>query len=132
MPFFFFFLYFHTYTFTRAIYISGGYAAKSWRSQRGFIYDSAAFLFALTPEPKKMPCTRLTEKALFCDENYGPTFGAGPDMCIYGNCMVSNICTHANDVGYTYTRLLDAYLDGKKYFQVAALEVYKLKWSESV
>ena len=75
--------------------IFGGYTSKSWTSNHGPVGDENAFLFLLKSDfPSiQQKCPLLLELkelhvgvAIFCDEFYGPTFGAGFDIIIRDNC----------------------------------------------
>ena len=71
-------------------------------------YDSKAFLFSLVNKPGrapvKLPQTGISSsdrESIYCNSNYGPTFGGGHDIRIY-NYASSNSYSQGN-LGYTYS-----------------------------
>ena len=66
----------------------GAYASAPWASGDGSSYTNTAGCFLFLVEnphndaPTCFDCTDTTQ-AMYCDPNYGPTFGGGHDFCIF-------------------------------------------------
>ena len=59
-------------------FIFGGFTTVKWDKSRKYQHDKKAFLFSLTNKdnkPCKMDNTSYGHDAIYCDFNYGPTFG---------------------------------------------------------
>ncbi len=65
-------------------YIFGGYTPISWCTDNNTKYDSSAFLFTLKNVYNTAPTKFGNPKSysIYCNSNYGPTFGGGYDICI--------------------------------------------------
>ena len=63
--------------------IYGGYTAVSWDQSSSYKTDGAAFMFRLqlngSTNVKQFP-TKRSAKAIYCQSDYGPTFGGGHDL----------------------------------------------------
>ena len=51
-------------------------------------------------QPYKVPSYRYYERAIYSNYNYGPTFGAGPDLYISNQCNKNT--QSRSKLGYTY------------------------------
>ncbi|XP_071079877.1 interferon-induced protein 44-like [Haliotis cracherodii] len=72
--------------YNTAGYVFGGYTPVSWSSEGIWTSDQHAFLFKLQAansfQPKKYPVkTANLQHTVFHNASYGPTFGAGHDLC---------------------------------------------------
>ncbi|CAG8772441.1 5732_t:CDS:1 [Cetraspora pellucida] len=65
-------------------YIVGGYNPVGWFSENKWIYCESSFIFAYKYNPKDAKLSRVSEKERAISRNidYGPWFGAGPDLCV--------------------------------------------------
>ena len=89
--------------------IFGGYTSKSWHSGNGFtIKDDNAFIFLITSNKQKIDrkCPIIFDIipsnsgfAIYCDDDHGPTFGMGHDICIRYIC--NKPASHRNTRCYT-------------------------------
>ena len=72
----------------------GGFTSVQWTSSTGGEYkdDPNAFLFSL--DEQKIYSYKNDKKAIYCNKNYGPTFGNGTDICI---------CQHGIQEKHLYT-----------------------------
>ncbi|XP_045187841.2 interferon-induced protein 44-like [Mercenaria mercenaria] len=74
--------------------IYGGYIEKSWVSGGGGAHfkDERAFLFRLTADGKvalnKFP-VKNPDKAFYCHDPYGPTFGSGYDLYVFNGSLTA-------------------------------------------
>ena len=74
--------------------IFGGYASISWTSPSSYKYYSApeSFIFTFSniynTEPTKFP-SKNDKKEVCYDSGYGPCFGDGDDLGVYGD-MINN------------------------------------------
>ena len=72
--------------------IFGGYASISWISNSNGTFYSApeSFLFTLSNiynlEPTKFP-SKNDQKEVLQNSNYGPLFGKGKDLAVYGDIL---------------------------------------------
>ncbi|MCQ2816898.1 MAG: TLD domain-containing protein [archaeon] len=74
----------------------GGFATSAWDSGDEYVEDTKAFVFSL--DKKKIYPYKNNGKAIWCREDFGPSFGCGGggnDFRILGNCLV-------NSSAYTY------------------------------
>jgi hypothetical protein len=72
------------------------------------------------------------EDAIYCDPEYGPTFGFGHDICIANNANTTmNCCSYLGDCSYRHpqyergTNEAEAFLAGTHWFQLDEIEVYQ-------
>ena len=104
----------------------GGYTSKSWDwSITDYVTDPDAFIFSLNMKKKYPVC--IPEKAIFCNVNYGPTFGTGHDI------YIANYCTQNNDShteGRVYP-LEEKFIlnNGERNFYVNKCEIYQIIYS---
>ncbi|EDV26879.1 expressed hypothetical protein [Trichoplax adhaerens] len=113
--------------------LCGGFSDQPW-SRKGasgsYTRSSKAFIFTLTNQ-QDMPPSRfdITQEkyALVYDEEYGPTFGAGADLCIASNCD-SNDQSYSN-FPYSFEGLNASVnlLMGSYNFYVKDYEVFTIK-----
>ena len=79
----------------------GAYASAPWTSAQSWTNVGGCFLFLVenphNDAPTCFDCTN-TGNAMYCDPNYGPTFGGGHDIYI---------C----DAGQSYTNFPHSYAD---------------------
>ena len=102
--------------------IFGGYTSLSWQNRQTYAQDSTAFIYSLTHKAKC--ATQKNTNSIYDHSSYGPRFGNGNDICIYGNCNTrsDNYCnpsTYALPSGADNT-----FLAGSNYFTVKEIEVY--------
>jgi hypothetical protein len=118
-------------------FIFGGYTSACWESchPAQWKFDSNAFLFSLTNkenEPCKMKIkSNKHQYAIYCNLDYGPTFGGGGDIEIASN-------SNANKESFTFlgwaykhpkyvagTNKAESFLAGEFNFQLSEIEVYQ-------
>ncbi len=110
-------------------WVFGGYASSSWNSTTGgFVSALDSFLFTLR-NSRNLPPQKFTLKEpaspMYCHANYGPTFGAGRDLCVASQANANS--QSYSDLGTSYARSAGCTSDlfaGAKYFTVAEVEVY--------
>ena len=70
-------------------YVFGGYASVSWKSSNGtYSADASAFMFTLTNpvnQPAKYVPIANDPYAIYCNPTYGPTFGGGHCLHLFGD-----------------------------------------------
>jgi hypothetical protein len=116
--------------------IFGGYTQADWKQERRspniYKHDEKAFLFSLKNEWSQSVVMKCTEPnyAICCLEQFGPIFGGGEDLCIYGD---SNASTNSfSSLGCTYKHPIFCYgseeakcfLAGTSNFQTNEIEVF--------
>ena len=110
-------------------YIFGGYASQPWASAGNYTNAANSFLFLVTNASGSPPTKFLYNNngnAFYNNENYGPTFGGGPDLCIVN---ASNTNNSTCSLGSSYPNSLNLGANtftGSKTFLVADIEVFKL------
>ena len=93
------------------------------------MHCSQAFLFSMVnPQglaPSKMPLANYQEKAIYCNNDRGPTFGGGHDIYISNNANTSGSCS--SNLGYSYqppTGQQNTFFTGARDFNVTDYEVF--------
>ena len=119
-------------------HLIGGYTTLSWSSSGTYKRDDNAFLFSLDSN-QKFNATRYPQYAL-CDVwQYGPTFGAGHDLMIFGWSYDGSRDSYHNVHSYNYGqdvnnrgggRLTNLVTDGgghqKNMFRVTSIETWQV------
>ena len=84
-------------------HVFGGFTSAAWSSRNTYSADETAFIFSIRRNGKSENDKFMIKKidqAIYCQSNYGPTFGSGHDIHI---CNQSNIYTGSfNLFGYAY------------------------------
>ena len=122
-------------------YIFGGYSSNAWKSEGGYCTSPNSFLFSLTnifgTEPIKFPLIdNNSNKSIYNNGSYMPTFGNGHDLNIRDNFIDNNAQIYFT---YTYKDTLgkgravftgnindNDLSDGYKYSKIKEVEVFKL------
>lgn len=98
-------------------------------------YSNSSFLFSLRNKDNITPFIAKMNKgdeknAIRCDPRFGPVFGGGRDLCIYGNPQVSQSfsrfgCTYQLPTGYVYgSKQAKSLLAGQFQFITTEFEVF--------
>ena len=100
--------------------------------QPGYLDCSQAFLFSIINthglKPIILPLkTALSDTAIHCDSEHGPTFGRGPehDLYISGNAN-RNENSHSNLHSYSCPPRMGSFFTGAQHFTVLNYEVFGL------
>ena len=101
----------------------GGFTQAEWSSEEGYINDEKTFLFSFDDKEFYFIKKEQTEYAIFCNRNYGPSFGKGPDLYISSNCR--NNSSFTKQESFDYKGKTDA-LVGKQKFSAIDYEIYQL------
>lgn len=101
----------------------GGFTQAEWSSKEGYINDEKTFLFSIDDKEFYFIKKEQTEYAIFCNKNYGPSFGKGPDFYISSNCR--NNSSYTKQESFDYKGKTDA-LVGKQKFSAIDYEIYQL------
>ena len=105
----------------------GGYTTKTWNCDIDCKDDNDAFLFSLDRK-KKYNVKKGTECAIYCNSEYGPTFGEGFDLCLCDNYMGVNGSYSYFPVSYGKGSSANE-LTGKNFnFRIADVEVYQVEF----
>ena len=119
-------------------FIFGGYTAIEWESTNNVYYkwkeDKNAFIFSLVNKdhkPIKIKC-QVGFCAIYCDPQYGPSFGAGFDFKIASNSNIN--CKSYSKLGCSYklpgyeinSEESNCFLAGSSKFCTEEIEVYEL------
>jgi len=109
-------------------YIFGGFTSIGWDSFNEFKPDPNAFLFSLTNKDNQ-PCKMRqihTNRSIFCDYFYGPTFGGGDIyICDSANTTASSYSKLGNSYQHPQPDQGKSYLAGSDEFQLSEIEVFK-------
>jgi hypothetical protein len=113
--------------------IFGGYTSSNWDQSTSYKFDSDSFIFSLkNSQNLPMKLDKISGKeSIYCDYNYGPTFGSGHDFYIYDKSNVST--SNYSNLGLSYkpplnygygTTQAQQFLAGSYSFKVNEIEVY--------
>ena len=108
-------------------HLFGGYTSISWSSRQAYAADANdPFLFTLT-NPHGIPPTKyeikLRNHAIYDHANYGPTFGAGFDLCVKGPSETNSFSFPHSYVDTTKKGF--GTFTGERNFQMKDIEVYQ-------
>ena len=121
-------------------FIFGGFTGDAaWSSNIGCVRSSNSFVFSLVNAvggPVRLRCT-APEHAILCNSSFGPVFGGGLDIRIYGDwTRAGMLCScyprsyTACDPAFAVTPVTDSLLAGsRKNWSVGELEVFALEAS---
>ena len=104
----------------------GAFTQAEWSSEEGYINDNKTFLFSIDEKEFYYIKKEQTKYAIFCNKNYGPSFGKGPDLYISSNCR--NNSSYTKQESFDYKGKTDA-LVGKTKFSANDYEVYQLSFN---
>ena len=112
-------------------FIFGGFTTASWDGESQSKSDPNAFLFSLTNKQNK-PCKMKIRRhrhgtAIFCDPDYGPTFGRG-DIEIVSNSNTNETSSSVLGDDYKHPKYAfeaKAFLADSFRFQLSEIEVYE-------
>ena len=105
----------------------GGYTSKSWGSSNGdYICDPTAFLFSF--DTKKKYNVNTPKWAIYCHNQYGPTFGNGHDIHL-SNYAPQNNSSYTNGMAYPLETQHELNKGGKN-FTAKNYEVYQIIYPE--
>ena len=109
----------------------GGYTSLDWGVNQGnYLRDDSAFLFSLDRNQKYSPSI-YPQYTIYNGQQYGPTFGGGHDLMIFGwSYDGSKDCYH-NPHSYSYNggKLTNSVQDGGHYnnmFKVTSIETWQV------
>ena len=103
----------------------GGYTSFDWGSAGCYAGDSNAFLFSLDTNRKFMP---TAWHSVCAHQPYGPTFGGGHDLMIFGWNYNGNDCYHnPNSFNYQGTQFTKKLGEGNHYYA----NMFKVVWIET-
>ena len=112
-----------TVVYASSGYYFGGYTTQNWDCSGSYKKDSEAFIFSLNNNSMQKASN---DNAIYCAQNYGPTFGSGHDLYIADKCSENS--NNYNITNNTYKFGSNYYLNGgSNNFQVSRLEVYQVK-----
>jgi hypothetical protein len=118
---------------TTQSYVFGGYTDKKWQAKSLWLEDKNAFIFSFINKDNKPILMKCQDPkfSIYCNQFYGPTFGAGHSIYISDNSN-KNINSHSN-IGLTYkysniyfdTNEAKSLLAGDYHFKTEEIEVYR-------
>ena len=107
-------------------YRCGGFTNIPWDSSGNYKKDNDAFVFSMDTRSKYMSTN--SDKSIYCNSGYGPTFGNGHDLYLANGFFTaanSNYCA----CPYTYKTVKKSELTGGEYnFTVKECEVYQISY----
>ena len=108
----------------------GGFTSILWNSTGNYKADPQAFIFSLDNHEIYYPKDKKNEKGIYCDSNYGPTFGEGFDFYISNQCRSKSDSYDNTSHEYSYnTKGRKNVLVPEHNFKVIDYEVYQLKFN---
>ena len=103
----------------------GGFTDIAWDQSSSFKHGSNGFIFSL--DDKSIYYNKSNQNEIYCQSDYGPTFGGGHDFHICDKCNTSN--SSYNNSGSTYdTKGKKFAMAGVYNFLVKDYEVYQLEF----
>ena len=106
-------------------YRCGGFTNTPWDSSGNYKQDNDAFVFSMDTRSKYMS---TDSKSIYCDSNYGPTFGDGYDLCLENGFLTAANSNRCNCPS-TYKTVKQSELTGGEYnFKVKECEVYLIEY----
>ena len=105
----------------------GGYTTKTWNCDNDCKEDNEAFLFSLNNK-KKYNVKKGTECAIYCNKDYGPSFGEGFDLCLCDNYMGINGSYSHFPTSYGKGYKSNELTGGNFSFRVLDAEVYQVEF----
>lgn len=119
--------------------VFGGFSKAKWDSSNQYKSDKDAFIFSLVNREKKAVRFDIApgreQYAIFCNPQYGPTFGGGHDFFIANNCDQADSGSNTN-LGHCYrsesspittVERARTLLGGAPAFRVEDIEVFALR-----
>ena len=104
----------------------GGYTSLDWGSAGCYANDSNAFLFSLDTNRKFTPI--YLQYSVCAPQSYGPTFGGGHDLMIFGWEYNGNNCYHnPHSFNYQGEKLTKSHHDSGGFYQ----NMFKVVWIET-
>jgi len=104
----------------------GGYTSISWKSPSSgdYIKDEKAIIFNLD---KKKFAKSIDSNSIYCNANYGPSFGGGYDLYICDNFISNNNNYNSTGNGYKFDGEGDYFLNnGTNNFYVEEMFVFNV------
>jgi hypothetical protein len=114
-------------------YVFGGYTNSFWDQSGSSKADSGSFIFSLknkNSNPLKLKCIKY-ENSIYCNRQYGATFGGGFDICIHTDSDANN--NSYSNLGHSFQLPLGhdynadstkSFLAGSYQFQVKEIEIF--------
>ena len=98
----------------------------------GYRSSSSNYLFSLRNKdnlsPFRSPVYQHSNKAIYTNPNYGPTFGSGHDLHISNNADRNTASSYHPPSGYSYSSSnTKALLAGSYHFTPTEVEVYYVR-----
>ncbi|MCQ2821662.1 MAG: TLD domain-containing protein [archaeon] len=82
-------------------YKYGGFTTQTWNDIYDYKDDKNAFVFSLNK--RKIYGIKNDEKAIYCKDDFGPTFGGGHDILVRSDFLKeANSCTETFIYGHSY------------------------------
>ena len=115
--------------------VFGGYTAVPWTSGGGYKTDNTAFMFSLinpSNKPSRMKVKANGQNAVIHNSSYGPIFGDGHDLIIWGDSN-SNKKSYVTPRSYEIPTEIHDPANGKflhgdttRNFQTVEVEVFQV------
>jgi len=106
----------------------GGYTPSSWRSNGDWVYSGGNFLFSLRNE-SGVHVVHSKQKSgqtgVYYRGDYGPIFGPGSDLCLFGANFQTNSACYARQRSYQLP-ILNGAQNGDVNFLVEEYEVFQV------
>lgn len=103
----------------------GGFTNNAWDQRGDYISGSNGFIFSF--DDKSIYYNKNSSCEIYCQSNYGPTFGGGHDFYICDNCNSSDSSYDNSNHSYNTNGKKYA-MAGTKNFLVKDYEVYQLEF----
>lgn len=108
--------------------IFGGYVERTWESNGYWLDDASAFTFTLANYENKPFKFKISDslgtKAVYCDEEKGPSFGHDDiELCSHSNVKLNSFY----QFGGNFKNRKFIMKEAKTYFKTVDIEVYQKK-----
>ena len=109
-------------------YIFGAFTAAAWDSTNCWKEDPTAFIVSIVNSNASsllIPVNAGDQYSIYCNVDYGPSFGRGHDIHISSNS--NKIAASYSDLGNSFCcASFNAYLAGSRSFQTSDIEVFSI------
>ena len=106
-------------------YRCGGFTSLPWDSFRDYKEDNDAFVFSMDTRSKYKS---TNSNSIYCDSDYGPTFGDGYDLCLENGFLTAANSNRCNCPSTYKTMKRSELTGGDYYFKVKECEVYQISY----
>ena len=111
---------------TKSKHIFGGFTPLNWvlNTYLGHDYKKETFLFSMNLM-KKYDMFNMDKSAIYCDKDYGPSFGEQPDIYFRKDLSTGRISA-GNEANFLWNLELTDGIGSKETFVTKEIEIFKV------